>query len=846
MPRAIIIAALSIFLLLLSQVGVKAEEQRFILYPTQDTLTKRWYPTSSSYLTRDLSVGYDGVIPRRNTRTYLKFDYSVLQEAGVLLEDLHSAKLYLSEYRELTGGQYDVELFEPTALWVDKELNWSNQPPLPNLRYTQRVNFPDTRVEAFDVTQIFLDQMPDSLRWGRGFGIKMVDEEAPGALFWSKDCVNFTDSPRCNLSQLPYLEVVFGEETLLQPAEILSPANYSYTQNEQVEFEWRHNIKAGIEFQLVIEKGQHELYRSEWQTATSHQLTLPDDGQYSWYISSRRTDNPNESFSSRQNLVLDRTSPQGAYFSFPIQDLYTNSRSLMPKLAGLEAGGTYELYLNGTIISNPSEEVVLTVEGENTFKAVIKDQAGNSTETSVRFTTDWSAPPKPGLELVADPLLKGISLNVKAEEYDTVAIYQGETKISQLSSAHNLVGINVVNGWKGGKSYSYSVQAIDRAGNLSELSEVVKYNTPTEAVLGASEIANEESRSVLGATAAVADQSAGCQINVNLDLKKVKVASCNFPAPKLADLAQIKVDEKSFWIQAVSHFKRVVSLEVNYYKCKLPVTVANLPEYLCLPYYLKQEKIFTDSIGAALLSIEGSQLKEYQTYSVEGSQHSLFSSGVSYKDKQASIGYEVHLTTKLQGNMWMKISGKSANSNAASIRQTEDRTVKSKSFRFPFSKNIGVTQWWGKTAFSSHHTGIDFGSSKEKAYAIANGKVAFVGWDSYNGPCLSGGNIVRIEHANGMNSLYMHLESYTKADGTPWRAGESVKKGDQVGITGNTGAYNCQPLASHLHFEIRDKKEQSSNTDPVPHIDVDWNRIPTLGIDRHPGRLTGNNPHPNF
>jgi murein DD-endopeptidase MepM/ murein hydrolase activator NlpD len=159
--------------------------------------------------------------------------------------------------------------------------------------------------------------------------------------------------------------------------------------------------------------------------------------------------------------------------------------------------------------------------------------------------------------------------------------------------------------------------------------------------------------------------------------------------------------------------------------------------------------------------------------------------------------------------------------------------------RFPFQNSEGVTQWHGYTKYQSPHTGIDFGVTKKAIYAIEKGTVEFAGWDSYYGKCLSGGNILRIKHPNGKHSVYMHLNDFNGL-----KVGENVLKGDIIGTSGNSGAYNCQSLAYHLHFEIREERSQSTHIDPVPNINIDWNLIPTLQYQTYPGRLSGDNPHP--
>ncbi len=71
--------------------------------------------------------------------------------------------------------------------------------------------------------------------------------------------------------------------------------------------------------------------------------------------------------------------------------------------------------------------------------------------------------------------------------------------------------------------------------------------------------------------------------------------------------------------------------------------------------------------------------------------------------------------------------------------------------------------------------------------AVADGTVKFAG--------VSGGygNLVIIEHGNGVETYYGHCSSITTKVGTQVKAGDVIAK---VGSTGNS-------TGNHLHFEIR-------------------------------------------
>ncbi|OGI29512.1 MAG: hypothetical protein A2288_01345 [Candidatus Moranbacteria bacterium RIFOXYA12_FULL_44_15] len=113
-------------------------------------------------------------------------------------------------------------------------------------------------------------------------------------------------------------------------------------------------------------------------------------------------------------------------------------------------------------------------------------------------------------------------------------------------------------------------------------------------------------------------------------------------------------------------------------------------------------------------------------------------------------------------------------------------------FDYPVS-SIKITQAYGKTSFSKNyasgrHNGVDFAVNKAPIYAAGNGKV--IGSGS-NGK-YAYGNWIAIDHGDGLVTLYGHLSSKSVS------RGDSVKRGDKIGISGNTG-FSTGP---HLHFSV--------------------------------------------
>lgn len=92
------------------------------------------------------------------------------------------------------------------------------------------------------------------------------------------------------------------------------------------------------------------------------------------------------------------------------------------------------------------------------------------------------------------------------------------------------------------------------------------------------------------------------------------------------------------------------------------------------------------------------------------------------------------------------------------------------------------------TRARSFHSGIDLANSTGTAIlASRNGVVERVGYQG------SYGNVVIINHGNGVTTLYAHLSGFNV------RVGQNVQQGERIASMGSTG----RSTGSHLHFEIR-------------------------------------------
>ena len=98
------------------------------------------------------------------------------------------------------------------------------------------------------------------------------------------------------------------------------------------------------------------------------------------------------------------------------------------------------------------------------------------------------------------------------------------------------------------------------------------------------------------------------------------------------------------------------------------------------------------------------------------------------------------------------------------------------------SQPFGTWEWCG------YHTGIDLaGRGGDPIYAYKSGLVVFAGWAGLYG------NMLKIDHGNGVATWYAHCSKLYVV------AGDSVEMGQKVAAEGTTG----NSTGNHLHFEMR-------------------------------------------
>jgi murein DD-endopeptidase MepM/ murein hydrolase activator NlpD len=108
----------------------------------------------------------------------------------------------------------------------------------------------------------------------------------------------------------------------------------------------------------------------------------------------------------------------------------------------------------------------------------------------------------------------------------------------------------------------------------------------------------------------------------------------------------------------------------------------------------------------------------------------------------------------------------------------------------------------GKMWSKGYHTGVDFAvKTGTPILAVADGKIEPANWGSSYGT-------QAVQKVAGGWVIYAHL---SKLD---VKVGDKVVKGQQIGLSGNTG----NSSGPHLHFEMRDNIRWSAGKDLDPAV----------------------------
>ncbi len=601
---------------------------------------------------------------------------------------------------------------------------------------------------------------------------------------------------------------------------------------------------------IVLDKNHNEILQSQL-TGNSGEVRFPADqylidGKYFAYL-----------------IAADQT---GKYSRTDFLEIYIdNYPPMIPKIEIMDFRKIYnqsdipirvlteqythnEMFLNDEEIEKWHKQPVFNYslknrmrEGQNIIRVITTNRYGNSATGHNILLYDSIPPGKPTLDLLpSSNMLHG---RIFGKDYRKAYIYNnaGLHKVVNATSSNVVLETSLI----GNTNYSYTVILEDEAGNKSIASDKKSYYhssiNPLSSRISSTQFFNK--------TSAIKMSEQICTISINRELRKVALESCTLQKPRITKVHHSALSDTEFLIQAEIAHNPEFKLIFIQYECTPRSLFDPRTWFGCVERVKRTGSIFSKSVANFSVQVEG---EKKQISTINSSPDNLykvdFKSTKDLGGRKLSVTASAYLTYAISEVSTIKIGRTTPSSNPVAIPKAVNVNTsgENKPFRFPFARHIGVTQWYGDTKYQKPHRGIDFGAYREKLYAMADGYIVRAGWENTSNRCLSGGNVMLIKHDNGYHTLYAHMENFNKSNGTLWKVGERVKRGDQIGLSGNTGLYNCKKLGYHLHLETRTKAAWKSDVNPVPLIDVDWNLIPTLGVKANPGRLTGQNPHPEF
>ena len=115
------------------------------------------------------------------------------------------------------------------------------------------------------------------------------------------------------------------------------------------------------------------------------------------------------------------------------------------------------------------------------------------------------------------------------------------------------------------------------------------------------------------------------------------------------------------------------------------------------------------------------------------------------------------------------------------------------------SSRFDLNRWHPVLQRRVPHLGVDYAADTgTPVWASADGEVTHVGYDA------RAGNMVKLRHANGYESIYAHLNGFA----TGLREGQDVRQGQVIGYVGSTG----MSTGPHLHYGL---KRRGDYVDPL-------------------------------
>jgi murein DD-endopeptidase MepM/ murein hydrolase activator NlpD len=220
-----------------------------------------------------------------------------------------------------------------------------------------------------------------------------------------------------------------------------------------------------------------------------------------------------------------------------------------------------------------------------------------------------------------------------------------------------------------------------------------------------------------------------------------------------------------------------------------------------------QKKAYTDDVSAKKLEVE-KELKEVKTLyaEMETNKEELKNNEQDKEVMMAKIAKQIEDMEEISEESAKELTDLAKKQSALIAKKNRIKDYyKGGKLGMPLRVEYRLSSPFGYrthpiTGKKKLHAGMDMAAPKgTPVYAAETGVVIVAqSWSGY-------GNCIIIDHGGGLWTLYGHLSVILVKNG------ETVKRGNKIGLVGSTG----QSTGNHLHFEVR---KNSEPVNPAPYL----------------------------
>lgn len=577
---------------------------------------------------------------------------------------------------------------------------------------------------------------------------------------------------------------------------------------------------------IRIYNDRHEIqYSEEIQKQSYIRTHWPDkigyaDGYY--YLVAEAVDALGKNiFSPITVLEIDTTPPKEPLFTGITAGGVYAQKNISTTIY-CEAMSSLTLYIGGKITGEGTTVIQINTaltDGAHTISAKCTDKAGNSSNKSLSITIDTTPPASPRFALSYDEQKKVLIATYTCREIGSLQFYfKGILRQEIHCTPGATAPVELLQSPPKGSYLSITARQADIVANWSVHSEESIYIPAI----------SKDMPTIPEIT---------CALTYNISLHQKVVGGCRWHNQDTAQIHRTEQTGQNTFRTYVSIApqKKFVETNVTLIACKDKSFWDPRTWFSCVTERIGEEKVILTHVPLYRSSVS----LTLETSNMLSTLHNNALTSLPINEKHL-----VYAQATVNGYSFSINELSSATDYLLSLTYPPNKDPRAFLHWF-FSGPVPVTQWHGYTAYQTPHGGIDFGVAGVPITVPANGTITSSTYHK-SSECFAGGYYIGIKHDNGLFTYYFHLQSTKNQQGIPITVGSRVEAGSSLAITGNSGMYNCEPLAHHLHFEVRSTPDPKNHLNPTPYIDVDWSTIYTAGISQNPGRLTGDNPHPTY